>query len=172
MNNNLVIAIPNVAEISIENCEQKLVPNDKYIDFVYDLNNKMRIIGDVSKKKFLSEITFYDSEINKNIWLGASVNVACIAEITENFDATQKVITLSRVPVTSSLRLFDENNVRLKFHVTGNEVTLDVTENCAKPGGKIIAKYRPWLQMCVKNFVTKCKNFGFDVEQKILLEEV
>ena len=128
MNNNLVIAIPNVAEISIENCEQKLVPNDKYIDFVYDLNNKMRIIGDVSKKKFLSEITFYDSEINKNIWLGASVNVACIAEITENFDATQKVITLSRVPVTSSLRLFDENNVRLKFHVTGNEVTLDVTE--------------------------------------------
>ena len=171
MNNNLIIVIPNIAEISIENCEQKLLPNDKYIDFVYDINNKMRIIGDVSKKKFLSEITFYDTEINKNIWIGSYVNVACIAEITENFDAEKNVLTLSRVPVSSSLRLFDENNNRILFNLNGNEATID-RESCADIGGKIIAKYRPWLQMCVKKFVTKCTNFGFDVEQKIFLEEL
>ena len=65
MNNNLVIAIPNVAEISIENCEQKLVPNDKYIDFVYDLNNKMRIIGKERKKSFCRKSRFMTRKLTK-----------------------------------------------------------------------------------------------------------
>jgi len=168
LHNNLVIAVPNITDIVIQNCEQRLMPNEKYVDFVYNINGAMRIIGDLHTKKFLSEITFWDTEVNKNIWVGSFVNVACLVELTENFIIKNNKFYLSRVPVKRSLRVFLADGKIVDVLNNGNEVIPKILIN---DGEKVTAKYRPWMQMYVKNFVTKCKNFGFDVEQKIILEE-
>lgn len=165
----LVITNIGFPPLSARGCKQELIPIPNG-ELKKTVNGDLVFVKSSNIQKYKTTIRCSDATCPAmgNIWIGSTVNIACIQSIWQSYEEKQEVITLSRQPVDGSVIVLDRSGNNINHTIDGNEVSI-LDQKIDPP---IFVSFRPWISAVITDFKTETDEWELTSNWTLSAEEV